>query len=750
MKKNGSEEGRNLASEVAPFMGASVRSSLERARALHKNGEIEEARRLYRGVLAMDSNNAEALHLLGLAYDQTGNSVLGETLIARSLKFEKRYAWAFANHGLVLVRLQRYEDALVAVLKALRLDPRYAPALVSRGNALLGLERYPEAIAAYDEALAITPTLAEAWSNRGNVLLAMVRPADALICFNRALQVEPGDYATHMNRGHALRSLGRPEEALRSYRLALVIRPDMHELLSQCGSMLLTLSRDAEALIYFNQALEIKPDDLDTLYRSCVALDLSHQYAELLVRCDRILSLNPEHPAAWLGRGNALQGMRRHEEAVQAFARALDRDPGLVEALNNQGVALRMLERYSEALDSVNQGLDRAGMSAKVLCSRAQTLQQLGRFDEALESYTTAAAIEPANASEWAMRGAALQQLLRHEEALECFERVLVLDPNMHSAHRDEAFCRLLLGDFEKGWKKYEYRWLEADAARGRRHTDRPLWTGRETIVGKTILLHAEQGYGDTLQFCRYVSLVEARGAKVILEVPRALKTLLSTLRGSHQLVVAGEPLPRIDMQCPLLSVPLALGTSLDTIPAQIPYLHANNDQVHTWAQRVERIGAPGRLRVGLAWSGNAIHNNDINRSIPLAALEPLYAMDALFVSLLPQVRERDAATLAQCGIVQLGSELRDFSDTAALIENLDVVITVDTSVAHLTGALGKPVWVLLPRVPDWRWLRDRDDSPWYPSARLYRQEKPGDWPGVIGRVAHELTRLADRIARLA
>jgi len=744
------ERDQSVVSSGPAFMGTAVRSTLERARALHGRGEIKEAQRLYQGVLLIEPDNAEALHLLGLAYDSQGDSLRGEPLIARSLRLEKRYAWAFANHGLVLVKLRRYEDALTALQRALRLDAHHAPALVARGNALLGLERYTEAQSAYDRALAITPALAEAWSNRGNVLRALSRPADALISFDRALQIAPHDYATHMNRGHALRDLGLHEQALRSYRLALVVHPHMPELLSLCGMMLLALCRDGKALAYFDQALAITPDDVDILYRSCVALDLTHRYEELLERSSRILSLAPDHAAAWMGRGNALQGLRRHTEATDAYAQALTRDPNLREALNNHGVALRMLERYAEALESVDRGLEKAGASAKILCSRALTLQQLGRYDEALASYEAAVGLEPVDASGWTMRGTALQQLLRQAEALWCYRHVQTLNPNQHNALRDEAFCLLLMGDFEPGWKKYEYRWLDAEAARQRHHVDRPLWSGHEVIAGKVILLHSEQGYGDTLQFCRYAALAEARGATVVLEVPRALKGLLSSLGGVSHLVAVGEPLPAIDLQCPLLSLPLAFGTVLETIPAQMPYLRAEKSRVRMWAQRLQEARPSAKLKVGLAWSGNPTHNNDLSRSIVLAALAPLYSMDATFVSLLPQARERDVSTLAQSRILNFGTDLQDFSDTAALVENLDLVISVDTSAVHLAGALGKPVWVLLARVPDWRWLLDREDSPWYPCARLFRQDKPGDWPAVIERVTQELARWIEQAPRPA
>jgi hypothetical protein len=277
-----------------------------------------------------------------------------------------------------------------------------------------------------------------------------------------------------------------------------------------------------------------------------------------------------------------------------------------------------------------------------------------------------------------------------------------------------------------------------------RRHADRPLWIGAEPVAGKTVLLHAEQGFGDTLQFCRYASLVAARGATVVLEVPGGLKTVLTSLSGITQIVTEGDSQPPFDLQCPLMSLPLAFGTDLKTIPAVTPYLHADAGRRRAWQARLDGVGLPGRLRVGLAWSGNPKHKNDENRSISLATLAPLYGLDATFVSLQPEVRERDSATLAQSGILDFRHDLVDFAETAALIDTLDLVISVDTSAVHLAGALGRPLWILLPRVPDWRWMLEREDSPWYPDARLFRQDRPGDWPAVIERITHAFRRYAE------
>jgi hypothetical protein len=304
-------------------------------------------------------------------------------------------------------------------------------------------------------------------------------------------------------------------------------------------------------------------------------------------------------------------------------------------------------------------------------------------------------------------------------------------------AHWNEALLRLLTGDFSRGWAKYEWRWRNESLALSTRNFSQPLWLGAEAIDGKTILLHSEQGLGDTIQFCRYVPLVAARGARVILEVERPLHEIMTNLAGATEVISKGDALPDFDFHCPLLSLPLAFGTHLETIPSLTSYLRAPGQTLKHWQAR---LGPKARPRIGLVWSGRPAHKNDQNRSISLRSLLPLLDIEATFVSLQKDVRSDDAAVLKECNdVLHFGDELKDFSDTAALILQLDLVISVDTSVAHLAGALGEPVWILLPYNPDWRWLLDRDDSPWYPSARLFRQQQIGNWAGVIDQVKNEL-----------
>ncbi|KML10917.1 MULTISPECIES: tetratricopeptide repeat protein [Burkholderia] len=723
---------------AAPLRAA-VDDALRNARARLEQRDYASARRLYEGVLAMMPDHVEALHLLGFAHLQLGDAVRAEPLIARSMQSGLNHPWNFVNHAQALSGTGRHREALNAAAQALERDPGHAQAYAARGDALHALGRHGEAVGAYDLALTREPGRAVSWVRRGEALRALGRPADALISIERALRIAPDDPAALAERGHALRALGRGNEALHCFQLAMVVRGKTPDLVYACGYTLIELGRPAEALACLDEALARMPDDMQLLFVSCVALDLLHLRDELLKRGDRLLARDRDNVGAWVGRGNALLGLRRHEEAAHAYGEALSRAPADFDALRNRAGALRALGAFDEALAHYDRALEARGPHAEVLCNRAIALQLLGRYDDALASYAAAVSAPGRTAQEIYARAVARQQLGDHEAALADFALASRRDPNHGVARRSEAFCRLVTGDFDAGWRQHEARWDAADVTLHRRHADRPQWTGDEPLAGRTLLLHAEQGFGDTLQFCRYASLAHERGATVVVDAPAALADLLGTLRGVSRVVADGQPVPAFDLHCPLMSLPFAFRTTLDTVPADVPYLHADPQRRAAWVERLDAAAPPRRMRVGLAWSGNPVHANDENRSMTFAALAPLVALDATFVSLQVGVRPRDAEAFEASGVLSFEAELKDFAETAALVDTLDLVIAVDTSVVHLAGALGRPVWVMLPRVPDWRWLLERDDSPWYPSATLFRQGLPGDWPALVERVAQAL-----------
>lgn len=613
-------------------------------------------------------------------------------------------------------------DALhyLGVIEAQRRRPQDAHRLISR-------------------ALDIDPQSSEAWLNHGNVLRALNRLDEALASYDRALAIKPDHAEALYYRGLLLRVLDRGEQALASYDRALAIKPDHADALISRGVVLEGLKRLEEALASYDQALAIKPNSTEALTNRGVALERLDRHEEALASFDTSLAINPDSVLALTNRGVALTGLSQHAEALESYDKALAIDPNYVEALTNRGAALKDLNRPMEALASYDRAVAIKPDLALALTNRGVVLEGLNRHAEALASYDRALAIKPDCVDALTNRAVALRYLNRHAESLASSTQALAIKPDFAQAQLNESFCRLLIGDFELGWEKYEWRWSVKDNFdTPRRNFAQPLWIGREDIAGKTILLHAEQGLGDTIQFCRYAQAVaEGRAAMVILEVPPMIKSLVSGIRGARQVLARGEPLPAFDFHCPLLSLPLAFGTRLETVPAVVPYLSVSTGLMAKWRAR---LGSTDMPRVGIVWSGRPQHKNDHNRSIALSRLLPLAGAGVSLISLQKEIRVEDQELLADARVIlDLGQSLKDFSDTAALVSQLDLVVAVDTSVAHLAGALGRPVWILLPFAPDWRWLLDREDSPWYPTARLFRQPATGDWDSVIERVRDEL-----------
>jgi tetratricopeptide (TPR) repeat protein len=430
-----------------------------------------------------------------------------------------------------------------------------------------------------------------------------------------------------------------------------------------------------------------------------------------------------------------------YAKALEFMAAAMKANPGSTETQCNYGYILQKLERHDDALIYFQRALIAAPNSVSTLLNCGTSLYQLNRLTEALANFDRALVLEPKNVNALYNRANVLCELRRFDEAFAAFAATLAQDPAHAGAHWNEGLARLLLGDFETGWKKYEWRWQTESQRHQRRDFTQPLWLGNGSLAGKTIIVHAEQGYGDTLQFVRYLPRLAALGAQVVLEVQPNLTSLLAGVKGSSQVIPKGAPLPPFDVHCPMMSLPLALKTSLDSIPANAPYLAAPSERLGKWR---ERLSPKRGLRVALAWAGSATHKRDLARSIPLAKLAALFKNhhEIEWLSVQRDLRDGDAEILGSHSHVRhLGLQLNDFGDAAAVLSLADLVITVDTAIAHLAGALGRPVWVLLPFSPDFRWLLNREDSPWYPSARLFRQPAVGDWDSVIARVQESISK---------
>jgi tetratricopeptide (TPR) repeat protein len=519
---------------------------------------------------------------------------------------------------------------------------------------------------------------------------------------------------TDIDQAVALHQRGHLDEAARIYSAILDSTPDQPDALNLLGLLRHQQGRNVEALRLIGGALERAAQSADIVNNYALVLAALGRHEEALAQLGQALAINATHINALANRAGTLTRLKRYEEALATYQRLLDVQPDHLGALNESG------------------GLN----------------MRLGRPQAALACYDRALAVN-ALPELHVNKGTALRALRRDEEALASFAAAIASKPDFAEAHWDASLLRLRHGDFARGWKDYEWRWRKADWAARRRNFSAPVWLGDAPIAGKTILLHAEQGFGDAIQFVRYAPFVAKSGASVILECQPELMPLLRDVEGVAEIVARGDALPAFDFHCPLLSLPLAFGTRLDTIPNAVPYLNAPEPRLREWAVRLADLPKP---RVGLVWAGNPAHLSDCHRSVALRALTPILALAGIHVvSLQKDATAADKSLLAQFpNAVDVGHELRDFADTAAVIVQLDLVIAVDTSVAHLAGAMGKAVALLLPFSPDFRWLLDRADTPWYPTMRLFSQSALGDWDGVVERLCGELAEVGQRRTSLA
>jgi tetratricopeptide (TPR) repeat protein len=480
--------------------------------------------------------------------------------------------------------------------------------------------------------------------------------------------------------------------------------------------------------------------DLDAHIQIAMTHHRQGQLAQALAMYNELLEMDPHNAQA-----NHLVGLialqrKAYLQAIEKIEFAITQQPNEATYHLNLGVAFKAIKQHARALNCFQTAIQLAPHLANAHFNLAVVLQATDQLEAALASYQQAIALAPSNASYLSNYGAALQMCNQFDAAIACYDQAMILHPNDHTIRWNKSLALLHQGDFEQGLPMFEARWQRDSFTSAKRSFHAPLWLGQDCLQDKRILLHGEQGLGDFLQFCRYVALVAARGAYVILETPPALAALVQPLQGVSELVIAGKALPSYDYHCPLMSLPLACQTRLDSIPPPAQPLYARPPAPMQWAALAN---ASQQTKVGFVWHGNAAQKNDRHRSMPLEVLLSALPPGKTYVSLQKDITSQEKQTLANTPhVIDMSDAIHDFADTAALCNEMDLVISVCTSVAHLSATLQRPTWILLAHNADWRWLAQRDDSPWYPSAKLYRQTQRQDWSTVTDAIHQDLLKL--------
>ncbi|HEV3117774.1 MAG TPA: tetratricopeptide repeat protein [Gemmataceae bacterium] len=651
----------------------------------------------------------------GWSLYQGGNAAQAEQAYREVLREQPDNADVWCLLGIICRAQGHAEDAVASYREALRLKPKFIEGSNNLGNAFVDLHRYHEAVECYRQALDLNPNYAQAHNNLGAALRHLERYDEAVACYRRALELAPNYPDAYNNLGDAYKALDKLDEAVANYREAIRLQPNHPEAHNNLGAVFVKQGRYDDAIACHQQALQLRP-----------------HFAE-----------------AHNNLANAYLGQRRHGDAIAGYREALRLKPNYPEAYSNLGIALAGVDRFDEALACYAEALRLKPDYAEAHANLGNVYQEMGRPEEALPHYQRALQIRPDYTDGYVNRAQARLLQGKLDQALEDIEQVLCRRRDHADAHMGRALIWLVQGDFERGFAEYEWRWKCKNLTPFT--FQQPVWDGAP-LHGRTILLHAEQGLGDTLHFIRYAGLVKARGGRVIVACQKPLIKLLTGCPGIDQLVPYDAPLPVFDLYAPLLSLPRILGTTVATIPAPIPYVFADAGLIAHWQGELSRY--PATFKIGVTWQGNPGFSADRRRSFPLKLFAPLAGMPGVQLFSLQKTHGLDqlAGAAERFSIIDLGSKLDEasgpFTDTAAVIRNLDLVIGPDTSICHLAGALGVPVWLCLSYSAEWRWLLEREDTPWYPATRLFRQQRPGDWEGVFERISRELEEARQKSRR--
>lgn len=690
----------------SPPPPASLSAAVRQGWLHHRAGRLSEAAACYRQAHLQNPRDADALALLGILARRAG----------------------------------RPDAAVQLTALAIRLCPRHPGFRLGLAHALLAAGRHESAARCCRSLLALYPAWAAAWCCFGDIQAARANDAQAQPAWKRAIACGGSSPRAERALGHLLCRQGNFLEAARLYRAGLAKCPKDASLRFALAAALAAAGQSQEAKRAYCETLRLQPAFPEALLNLGNLYYDEGRFAHAAVCCSRALALRPGYAKAWCNLGNALQQLGGIRAAARCYRRTLAIDPSATAAWHNLGNACMARRDFRTAEDCFRRTLQTESHAAHHN-SLGNALLQQRREEEAAACYRRALQLDPAYGAAHTNLANVLMRQGRSEEMLMHYQRALELDPGSAGGHYNLALAYLRQGRFREGWLEHEWRWRFRELHLQSRTFSAPQWRG-QPLRGETILLHAEQGLGDTLQFVRYAPLVAQRGGSVLLEVQPRLKRLLRNLPGVRVLA-RGEALPEFAWHCPLMSLPLAFGSELDTIPARMPYLCADAAEAAGARQRWPGAG----LRVGLCWAGNPQFRSDEQRSMPLRALLPLARIPGVSWFSLQKgpAAGQIPALVSEFSIADACSASRDMAETAALVATLDLATSVDTSIAHLAGAMGIPLWVVLPYLADWRWMDHREDSLWYPAARLFRQAAPGDWSAPVAAMQRALTARPDR-----
>lgn len=671
---------------------------LAEAMDLHREGHLQQAQQRYEAILSEEPSHFTALHMLGV----------------------------------IACQQQNYQEGIGRIKKALIINPRSLSAYVNLVNAFEQTGQYREAIINLYELLLLEPAHLEAHQKMASLLNQIGLDQAAIEYCNKSNDLSE-NYSMYLLKGTILLKKNCAQDALVNFKKAIELKPDCADAYANAGTASIIQHQQQQAVAYYNQALTLDPSNEAILKNRELALhfqvDHTSHFPDILNKPQQSVSL-------YIEQNEVLVSLRKYDEAVNHINMAVKQHPDHAELYHQQAVVWMAKKNYQAAVNALDSALIMNPHYKQAEAMLAYALMGLRKYEEAISLCKRLLEDEPNQLAGLNNMACSLVELNQREQALELFNRVIEIDPNADYAKLNACFCYLALEDYKNGLPLYEYRW-QGDLLKSRYYIPRPRWLGNESLQGETIFLYGEQGFGDAFQFARYINHVAQRGCHILLGVNDSIKSLFKRSFPFVELTDKSKPLPHLDFHCPLGSLPLAFDTSVNTIPSKVPYLFPDRQRVNQWKNMLN----DKKLHIGITWRGNPDNGMEIKRAIPLSLLIVLAEFNVKLVNLKIDIDDHEQSLLDQYDVIRADHHIHDFDDTAALIENLDLVISTDTSIAHLAGALGKPLWVLLPFSADWRWHLNRNDSAWYPTARLFRQPKLDDWASVVENVKFHLAQ---------